>query len=492
MKTLAFISIIFLQACGFFNGEGERQEHSGSYSYGVERFAEESCCRDDSYCQDGLWCNGHEICDCWGECMAGLPPDCDDNDECTLDTCNEILDMCEHTVIAGCCYGDSDCDDANVCTVDTCVDNRCQYSPLPDGTPCEEDGKECTIDQCNGGVCTHDVNIGASCYYPDDECYNPGRCDASGLCVAGPLNPPINNECGGAIEITVSSIGSGCQIATSQCAEDNYSGSCGGAMNPDMVYYLEVNVDPDAFQLYSYNVTLDADFNSILYVRKDCSDPATEIVCNDDCIPDPILNCGEYDLDPLDSGVTIGPQPAGSSNIFYIFVDGRGGGRGDFQLEVNRVIHQNNPCRAHWDNVRVVDATEGGEFRGNIDGYINDLISSGVWLVTPCHSTETPAFDWPARAWFKLAPSVDTRYRITTDETIPSVWFDTVIEVWDNSTIKGCDGVKSYVTCDHNRGRNPRTRINNLNVPAGSVYLIGISSYSRPVSGNYVVTFEII
>lgn len=47
-----------------------------------------SACVDASECQDGIECNGEELCE-QGRCVAGPAPDCDDGDLCTADGCNE-------------------------------------------------------------------------------------------------------------------------------------------------------------------------------------------------------------------------------------------------------------------------------------------------------------------------------------------------------------------------------------------------------------------
>jgi hypothetical protein len=47
-------------------------------------------CLGDADCDDGVWCNGQEVCQA-GECVAGAPP-CDGG---TGETCNEESDRCE-------------------------------------------------------------------------------------------------------------------------------------------------------------------------------------------------------------------------------------------------------------------------------------------------------------------------------------------------------------------------------------------------------------
>ncbi|HJL30470.1 MAG TPA: hypothetical protein RMI62_15440, partial [Polyangiaceae bacterium LLY-WYZ-15_(1-7)] len=48
-------------------------------------------------CDDGVLCNGLEVCTAEG-CVT-LPPDCDDGDECTEDRCDPGLDECVHVPV---------------------------------------------------------------------------------------------------------------------------------------------------------------------------------------------------------------------------------------------------------------------------------------------------------------------------------------------------------------------------------------------------------
>jgi tetratricopeptide (TPR) repeat protein len=71
-------------------------------------------------CDDGNICNGLEVC-FENRCKDGIPLDCDDNDECTIDKCDPIkgclnieLDECEEV-----CESDSDCDTGK------CIENEC-------------------------------------------------------------------------------------------------------------------------------------------------------------------------------------------------------------------------------------------------------------------------------------------------------------------------------------------------------------------------------
>ncbi len=94
-----------------------------------------------AFCSDGLYCNGFETCDVLLDCQPGTPFDCNDGVDCTLDSCNEATNSCDHVP------DDDFCDDGLYCSgVETCdVALGCQP-----GTPIDcSDGVGCTADSCN-------------------------------------------------------------------------------------------------------------------------------------------------------------------------------------------------------------------------------------------------------------------------------------------------------------------------------------------------------
>ncbi len=122
----------------------------------------------DSLCSNGLFCDGAETCHPTLGCQAGTAPNCDDGVSCTIDSCNESTDMCDHAP------SDTLCSDGLFCTgVETCdVMSGCQDGPDP---TCD-DGVACTIDACDSGTdaCTHTLNHGV--------CSNGLYCDGSEVC----------------------------------------------------------------------------------------------------------------------------------------------------------------------------------------------------------------------------------------------------------------------------------------------------------------------
>ncbi len=118
-------------------------------------------------CDDGLFCNGIEVCQSQTGCVAGVPPTLGDGVECTSDLCDEALDVVVHVPLDGLCddklfcNGVESCDllagclqglpplldDGHECTVDSCDEATDQVVHLPDDAQCD-DGLDCTVDSC--------------------------------------------------------------------------------------------------------------------------------------------------------------------------------------------------------------------------------------------------------------------------------------------------------------------------------------------------------
>ncbi|WP_214083688.1 choice-of-anchor E domain-containing protein [Methanothrix sp.] len=143
---------------------------------------------DDSKCDDGLWCNGAETCDPVEGCLLGTPPDCNDNIECTIDSCNEETDKCEHRP------DDDFCDDGIFCNgAETCDPvEGCLLGTPPD---CNDD-IDCTIDFCNEETdkCEHSPDDGFCDDY--DVCNGIEVCDPASGCLPGtPLDCDDKDPC---------------------------------------------------------------------------------------------------------------------------------------------------------------------------------------------------------------------------------------------------------------------------------------------------------
>jgi len=120
-------------------------------------------CTSDPDCDDGLWCNGAETCDgCY--CQPGTPVNCDDGVDCTDDTCNESTHGCDYVpndaycdnglwcdgpeicdALLGCLGTTApDCNDEVGCTDDSCNESTDQCDNIPNDGLCPDDGLFCT------------------------------------------------------------------------------------------------------------------------------------------------------------------------------------------------------------------------------------------------------------------------------------------------------------------------------------------------------------
>ncbi len=108
---------------------------------------------------------------------------CNDNDACTIDTCDSQTLQCVFTPVS--------VDDGNPCTVDSCDPQTGQTTHVP--ISCD-DGDACTVDSCDSqtGQCAH---APLNC---DDQnvCNGTETCDSQTGCVPGtPLNCDDGNAC---------------------------------------------------------------------------------------------------------------------------------------------------------------------------------------------------------------------------------------------------------------------------------------------------------
>jgi len=129
-------------------------------------------------CGDEFFCNGVEICDAeTGGCLAGEELELDDGIDCTVDSCDEELDMVVHLPDDEQCDNTLFCDGAEICdAVEGC---------LPGLAPDPDDGIECTFDSCNDETDEFDhLPNDLAC---DDTLFCNGVevCDALLGCVAG-------------------------------------------------------------------------------------------------------------------------------------------------------------------------------------------------------------------------------------------------------------------------------------------------------------------
>jgi len=161
---------------------------------------------DDTYCDNGVFCDGEEACDAVRGCMSSVSPctdtvcdeaqgrcvdclddaDCDDGVDCTQDTCDRRPGNCTFAP------DDARCDDFDACTTDRCDAAGCVFEPITEcctGDAQCDDGNPCTDDLCEAGRCViHNNNTACD---DDDACTRNDTC-AGGAC-SGTRSP----NCGG-------------------------------------------------------------------------------------------------------------------------------------------------------------------------------------------------------------------------------------------------------------------------------------------------------
>ncbi|MCB9735738.1 MAG: hypothetical protein H6745_24395 [Deltaproteobacteria bacterium] len=98
-----------------------------------------------------------------GSCVAGAPPDCADELDCTLDACVSTgsgSNTCTHTLAPGACVIAAQCWPAaagnpeNPCEVCDPARDTAAWSARPDTASCDADGDGCSVgDHCQAGAC---------------------------------------------------------------------------------------------------------------------------------------------------------------------------------------------------------------------------------------------------------------------------------------------------------------------------------------------------
>lgn len=201
-------------------------------------------CTDASDCQDGCFCNGEEVCNPSGVCAAGSDP-CADEQDCTDDACLEETNACfnmpDHASCSDslACNGYERCDlrmgcvpsaplycnDEDACTVDSCDDAMgCVYVTRD----LDRDGF--IAGSCGGEDCDDDPRYGTMVFpgapevcdnRRDDDC-NGRRDFDDDTCL------PTNDTCAAATELRLGSTG-GIFSASTEGLRTDYTVACAGS-----------------------------------------------------------------------------------------------------------------------------------------------------------------------------------------------------------------------------------------------------------------------
>ncbi len=185
---------------------------------------------ENTLCDDGMFCTEGDRCSAAGICGGGPSP-CEDDNECTADSCDEAGNTCNNIILPGepcdddaCSVGSTCdaqgqcdggyarfCDDGSSCTSDTCdsllgclftiqpnspcmdslfctIAESCSFSGECEGEANCNDGNVCTADTCDEGgqSCENTVTPGANCN-DGNECTEFDDCSPLGLCQGQPV-----------------------------------------------------------------------------------------------------------------------------------------------------------------------------------------------------------------------------------------------------------------------------------------------------------------
>lgn len=141
----------------------------------------------DLPCDDGLVCTDPDVC-AGGECNGTDLP-CDDGIECTENNCVEPTG-CENPPDSCECQTDADCNDNNVCTDEICDQATFTCVRTNNTDPCNDNLFCNGPDQCAGGTCsghsgdpcTGGAECNQTCNETADNCFTPNgtTCESDG------------------------------------------------------------------------------------------------------------------------------------------------------------------------------------------------------------------------------------------------------------------------------------------------------------------------
>lgn len=171
-------------------------------------------------CDNANVCDGVSVCNASGTCIPGTPLVVDDQNPCTIDSCDPLLGVRHEPVLPG-----TSCDDGNPCNgVAYCsAAGSCE----PGEPPILDDGNPCTTDGCGpSGVFHEPAPIGTGCA-DDDLCNGGETCDGAGSCGEGsPLpvddaNPCTTDSCHPTLGVQHDPLGEGASCSDGDACNGN-------------------------------------------------------------------------------------------------------------------------------------------------------------------------------------------------------------------------------------------------------------------------------
>jgi hypothetical protein len=270
---------------------------------------------DDAVCDNGLFCDGSEVCDLTLGCTLGPPVVCPDTDgiACTVETCDEAVDQCssaadstlcpagQFCTAGGCtagdtCHADPQCDNGIACDgVETCDLSASPGTCVP-GVPVDcDDGIGCTLDTCMepGGTCSHAAMDGLCGDL--NPCNGSETCDAASGCAPGTA-PDCSDGVDCTIDTCIPSFGCSNAPADGLCQDDSV---CNGAERCDGQQGCQPSAGPLQCATDGIACTQDVcdeDQGGCVHVPDDdacaCGEVCdTTVGCDVTCYP---VQCGNY------------------------------------------------------------------------------------------------------------------------------------------------------------------------------------------------------
>jgi hypothetical protein len=196
---------------------------------------------DNAPCQNAFYCDGEERCDTKLGCVAGVPVGCNDNNACSIDTCDEATHICSHVArdadgdgdTDGHCPNGHDCDDTNP-AISSAVpevcgdgrDNNCDGKV--DEAPCVKPSHDTCTDPLEiSAPGSYALNTTAATFDYATSCglgNQPGTADVVAALVLEP-GPPVD------VEITARTTGTPVSVAIAgQCGNPTTELACAGPL----------------------------------------------------------------------------------------------------------------------------------------------------------------------------------------------------------------------------------------------------------------------
>jgi hypothetical protein len=195
-------------------------------------------------CDDGIHCNGAEICELGVGCRAGTPVSCSDNRSCTIDTCIEATRSCE-------------------------------------SKPRDADGDGDPIRNCDGGDCADtDPAINSN---TSEICGNLRDDDCDDQIDEADCQDPAYDDCADPLEVSESGRHRLSLVATGE----DFPLSCneGEAARRDLVVALGVPEEPVDIEV----IAIGQSTVPILGLAESCADQSSELVCNAGTVQPPSM-----------------------------------------------------------------------------------------------------------------------------------------------------------------------------------------------------------